>query len=170
MWLAAEKKESRGRLNVGWMFMGDGKHRKITSKILLGYHLVKDWTWIEYILIWYLISSGLFFFFRAYTHVCTIACNLNSQSNWNTSSQSTAPPPPNPAFPSVIHQWRGLWIMPGAFRMTSPSNDMSASTWDFMVDFMEKKRITVFIELTVTRIITDSVSWNANTATTFTHV
>lgn len=60
--------------------------------------------------------------------------------------------------------------MPGAFRMTSPSNDMSTSTRVFMVDFMDKKRITAFIKLTVTRIITDYVSWNANTATTLTYV
>lgn len=48
--------------------------------------------------------------------------------------------------------------MSGALRMASPSNDVSTSTWVFMVDFMDKKIITVFIELTVTRMIIDCVS------------
>lgn len=56
----------------------------------------------------------------------------------------------------------------GALRMTS-SNDMSTLTWVFMADFMEEERITVFIKLTVTKVIA-CVSWNANIASTVTHV
>lgn len=61
--------------------MGDGRHRQIiTSEIFFGHNLVKEWIETEYVLIWYSTSSGLYFSSKAYIYVCTIACNLISES------------------------------------------------------------------------------------------
>lgn len=120
--------------------------------------ICKSWVEVGYMVVWYSTSSALYFSFRAY-----IICNLIVI--WFlkvTEIQS-----PNPLFLFVIHEYMDCESCLGALRMTSSSYDMSTLTWVFMLDFMEKGKIIVFIKLTVTRII-DCVSWNVSTATILT--